>query len=96
MQASVYIMASGRNGTLYIGVTSDLVKRVWQHKQGFVEGFTYKYAVKSLVYYEQHISMESAILREKQMKKWRRQWKVNLIQENNPHWEDLWGSIIEN
>ena len=92
MKPTVYIMASGKKGTLYIGVTSDLIKRVWQHKQSLTEGFTHKYAIKSLVYYEQHESMETAILREKQLKKWRRQWKLNLIYEKNPSWLDLWKS----
>ena len=90
---TVYIMASQKNGTLYIGVTSDLVKRVWQHKQGLAEGFTKKYAVKTLVWYEQHDNMESAISREKAMKKWNRQWKVSLIEKANSDWRDLWGEI---
>ena len=84
MQPTVYIMASEKRGTLYIGVTSNLIQRVWQHKQGIAEGFSQRYGTKSLVYFEQHESMESAILREKQMKKWRRQWKLNLIAEQNP------------
>ena len=84
MQPTTYIMASEKRGTLYIGVTSNLIQRVWQHKQGIAEGFSQRYGTKSLVYFEQHESMESAILREKQMKKWRRQWKLNLIAEQNP------------
>ncbi len=95
MQPAIYILASGKKGTLYIGVTSNLVQRVWQHKEGINEGFTNKYAVKQLVYYELHESMESAVSREKQLKKWRRQWKLNLIHEFNPSWYDLWGSITE-
>lgn len=80
-QPIVYILTSKRNGTLYIGVTSDLQKRVWQHLEGIVEGFTKKYNVKQLVYYEVHEQMESAILREKQMKKWNRAWKISLIEK---------------
>jgi len=94
MQPTTYIMASEKRGTLYIGVTSNLIQRVWQHKQGIAEGFSQRYGTKSLVYFEQHESMESAILREKQMKKWRRQWKLNLIAEQNPDWNDLWESIL--
>lgn len=80
----VYILASRRNGTLYVGVTSNLVKRVWEHKMDAVEGFTKRYGVHSLVWYEVHATMESAILREKKLKKWRRQWKVALIEKNQP------------
>ena len=94
MQPTVYIMASEKRGTLYVGVTSNLIHRVWQHKQGETEGFSKRYRTKSLVYFELHESMESAIRREKQRKKWRRQWKLNLIFENNPAWDDLWESII--
>ena len=94
MQPTTYIMASEKRGTLYIGVTSNLIQRVWQHKEGIAEGFSQRYGTKSLVYFEQHESMESAILREKQMKKWRRQWKLNLIAEQNPDWDDLWESIL--
>ena len=94
MQPTTYIMASEKRGTLYIGVTSNLIQRVWQHKEGIAEGFSQRYGTKSLVYFEQHESMESAILREKQMKKWRRQWKLNLIAEQNPDWNDLWESIL--
>ena len=94
MRPTTYIMASEKRGTLYIGVTSNLIQRVWQHKQGIAEGFSQRYGTKSLVYFEQHESMESAILREKQMKKWRRQWKLNLIAEQNPDWDDLWESIL--
>ena len=90
----VYILASKRNGTLYIGVTSDLVQRVWQHKNDMVEGFTSKYGVHLLVYYEQHGDMELAIIREKQLKKWNRAWKLRLIEEMNPNWEDLYESIL--
>ncbi|MCE2969501.1 MAG: GIY-YIG nuclease family protein [Burkholderiales bacterium] len=86
---AVYILASGRNGTLYVGVTSGLAKRVWQHKEGFVEGFTRKYDIKQLVWYELHPSAESAIAREKRIKEWKRAWKLRLIEESNPYWNDL-------
>ena len=89
----VYIMASKRNGTLYIGVTSDLVKRVYQHKQEHIEGFSKKYKTHFLVYYEQMETMEAAILREKQMKEWKRNWKLRVIEEINPDWEDLYLKI---
>jgi putative endonuclease len=92
-QPCVYILASHRNGTLYIGVTSDLTKRVWEHKQDLVKGFTSKYGVHCLVYYEVHGDMVPAITREKQLKKWRRQWKLRLIEEHNPEWRDLWTEI---
>ncbi len=90
----VYILASGRNGTLYIGVTSDLTKRIWAHKNKTLKGFTSRYEVFDLVYYEAHASMEAAILREKQLKKWKRLWKIRLIEEMNPDWKDLWGDIL--
>ena len=93
-QFYVYILASKRNGTLYTGVTSDLIKRVWQHKRHLVEGFTKKYRVKKLVYYEVHDNAESAITREKQIKKWRRKWKLRLIEEKNPQWTDLYDGIV--
>ena len=91
----VYILASGYNGTLYIGVTSDLIKRVWQHKNKLVEGFTNKFNVSVLVYYEELNDIASAILREKQMKKWNRQWKLNLIEKQNHEWKDLYYEIIK-
>ena len=84
----VYIMASKRNGTLYIGVTSDLVKRVYQHKHDLMEGFTRNYQVHDLVYYETTTDVNAAITREKQLKKWERAEKIQLIEESNPHWED--------
>ena len=93
-QPAVYILASKRNGTLYVGVTSDLVQRVWQHKNDVVEGFTKKYGVHTLVYFELHDDMESAILREKRLKKWNRDWKLRLIEEKNPDWNDLYDSIV--
>jgi predicted GIY-YIG superfamily endonuclease len=90
---AVYILASQRNGTLYIGVTSDLIQRIWQHREGVVEGFTQQHSVKTLVWYEQHETMESAISREKQLKKWNRDWKLRLIEKQNPQWLDLWPEI---
>ncbi len=89
----VYIMASGRNGTLYVGVTSNLIKRVWQHKHD-KKGFTGRYEVFDLVYFEPHVSMQVAIVREKQIKEWKRQWKMRLIEQMNPEWDDLWKSIL--
>jgi putative endonuclease len=86
-------LASKRNGTLYTGVTSNLAQRVWQHKQNMVAGFTEKYNVKILVYYEIHNNAESAISREKRIKKWRRSWKLNLIEGKNPQWKDLFKEI---
>ena len=86
-------MASQRNGTLYIGVTSNLIKRVYEHKNNLVEGFTHKYGVHVLVYYEKHLSAESAIRREKRLKLWKRQWKLALIERNNPKWLDLYLNI---
>jgi len=90
----VYILASKRNGTLYIGVTNNLMKRVYEHKNSLVKGFTQKYHVCSLVYYEQCENVESAIRREKQLKVWHRGWKIRLIEETNPEWKDLYYSII--
>ena len=93
-QPAVYILASGRNGTLYIGVTSDLVKRIWQHRTNSVPGFTERYGVHTLVFWELHASMEAAITREKRLKKWERSWKLRLIEEGNPQWRDLWEDIV--
>jgi putative endonuclease len=93
-QPCVYLLASKRNGTLYVGVTSDLVKRVWEHKNDVVEGFTAKYGVHLLVYYEMHADMLGAITREKQIKKWDRSWKLKLVERNNPEWKDLWPEVI--
>jgi putative endonuclease len=93
-QPAVYILASKRNGTLYVGVTSDLRKRAWIHKNDLIEGFTRKYGVHLLVYYELYEDMVSAITREKQIKKWNRAWKLELIEEQNPDWKDLWDGII--
>jgi putative endonuclease len=93
-QPCVYILASKRNGTLYVGVTSDLVKRIWEHKNDAVDGFTKKYGVHSLVYYEQCADMTTAIAREKQLKKWNRMWKIELIESVNKEWRDLWEDIL--
>jgi putative endonuclease len=92
--AYVYILASDRNGTLYTGVTSGLVKRVYDHKQKLVDGFTKKYRVNKLVYFETFDSIEQAIIREKQIKHWPRQWRIKLIEKNNPEWIDLYDQII--
>ena len=94
-QFYVYILASKRNGTLYLGVTSDIVNRVWQHKNDLAEGFTRKYGVKKLVYYEIHEDAENAIKREKQLKKWRRAWKLELIEARNSEWRDLYADICQ-
>ncbi len=89
----VYMLASQRNGTIYTGVTSDLVQRVWQHKNNLVSGFTKQYQVHDLVWYELHSDMLSAISREKQIKEWRRKWKIHLIEKSNPYWDDLYMDI---
>ena len=90
----VYILASKRNGTLYIGVTGDLIRRIDQHKKKAVEGFTKEYGVDKLVYFEETTEVESAILREKQLKKWNRKWKLDLIEKSNPKWDDLYYQLI--
>lgn len=89
----VYILASHPYGTLYIGVTSDLLKRIWQHREAPVPSFTKKYAIKTLVWYETHTDIRAAITREKQLKKWNRDWKINLIQSANPTWCDLYPGL---
>jgi putative endonuclease len=89
----VYILASERNGTLYIGMTDDLVKRTWQHRNDLIRGFTQRYAVKTLVRYESHESRESAYVRERRLKKWNRAWKLALIERKNPSWRDLWADV---
>ena len=94
-QPAVYMLASQPNGTLYTGVTNDLVRRVWEHRSDTLDGFTKKYGVHRLVYYELHASMIEAIRREKQIMKWRRAWKIELIEKENPEWRDLWPSIVE-
>ncbi len=93
-QYFVYILASKKNGTIYIGVTNDLIKRVWEHKNRVVEGFTKKYNVHNLVYYEQCPDVREAIAREKQLKGWHRQWKIDLIEQSNPAWEDLYDELL--
>jgi len=90
----VYIMANKPNGTLYIGVTSNLMQRVWEHKNNFVEGFTKRYNIHHLVYFEQHEDMFSAITREKRLKKWNRSWKIRIIEKQNPEWKDLYDSLF--
>ena len=90
----VYLLASRRNGTLYVGVTSDLVKRVWQHKENLVDGFSKRYGVHRLVWYERHDSMESAIHREKAIKEWKRRWKLELIEKQNPQWRLLYEDLV--
>ena len=92
-QPAVYILSSDRNGTLYTGVTSDLVARTWQHREHVVDGFTKRHGVGLLVWYELHHTMDSAILREKRIKKWNRAWKLQLVQSANPQWQDLWPII---
>ena len=93
-QPAVYILASKRNGTLYVGVTSELVKRIWEHQNNMVEGFTKRYDIHRLVWYELHESMESAITREKRLKNWKRKWKLELIESRNPKWQDLYHTIV--
>jgi len=93
-QPCVYILASRRYGTLYVGVTSDLARRIWEHRSGCVDGFTEKHGVYLLVYAEFHEAMEDAIVREKRIKKWRRPWKINLIQSMNPAWRDLYDELL--
>lgn len=91
----VYILASKRNGTLYTGVTADLIKRVYEHKNNLIDGFTKKYDVHKLMWYEIHESTESAFNREKQVKKWKKEWKLELIEKDNPEWNDLYESICK-
>ena len=93
-QPAVYILSNKRNGTLYTGVTSDLIKRIWQHRNEHVDGFSKTYSTHLLVYYEIHGDMISAITREKQIKAWKREWKINVIEEFNPYWHDLYPEII--
>jgi putative endonuclease len=93
-QPHVYIMANKRNGTIYIGVTSQLSQRVCQHKMGVVSGLSRQYKTHLLIYYEAHPSMEEAICREKQLKNWKRSWKVNLIESINPYWRDLYDELF--
>ena len=95
-QPCVYLMASRRNGTLYVGVTSNVMKRVWEHKSDLVDGFTKRYGVHILVWYELHQTMESAIAREKVLKEWKRRWKLELIEGVNPQWRDLYTDLVGN
>ena len=90
----VYMLASKRNGTIYVGVTNDIGRRIWEHKNNVIDGFTKKYSIHLLVYYELHHTMPDAILREKQIEKWNRAWKIELIQRDNPQWEDLYENIV--
>jgi len=90
---AVYILASKRNGTLYVGVTNDLIRRIWEHKNDLVEGFTKQYGIHHLVYYELHGDIAVAIAREKQLKKWGRRQKLALVEKTNPYWKDLWEEI---
>ena len=92
-QGYLYILASRRNGTLYVGVTSDLIKRVFEHKRGLIPGFTSKYYVKQLVYFEYYKDIKDAIIREKRIKKWKRAWKLGLIENKNPEWRDLYEEL---
>ena len=93
-QPAVYLLASRYRGTLYVGVPSDLVQRIWQHRQGLVEGFTQRYGVHMLVWFEQHATMLDAIAREKRIKEWKRAWKLELIETNNPRWRDLYDDLL--
>lgn len=93
-QPCVYLLASKRNGTLYVGVTSNLVQRIWQHKNDLLEGFTRRYSVHMLVWYEACGTMQAAIAREKAIKEWKRAWKIRLIEEKNPDWRDLYGDLL--
>jgi len=95
-QPCVYLLASGRNGTLYAGVTSNLVERVWQHKNKQADGFTKRYGIDALVWYELHEDMPNAIAREKAIKEWKRRWKIELIERTNPDWKDLYPEIVGN
>ena len=92
----VYILASRRNGTLYVGMTDDLVRRVWQHREGIIPGFTKQHHVTMLVWYEQHADICDAIAREKKLKRWKRDWKIALLEEGNPHWIDLYPVLVGN
>jgi putative endonuclease len=94
-QFCVYILCNKRNGTLYTGVTSDLLKRVYEHKNNLVDGFTKKYGIHKLVWFEMHENAGQAIIREKQIKKWNRKWKLDLIETCNPHWKDLYEELAE-
>ena len=90
----VYLLAGRHNGTLYCGVTNDLVRRVWEHKEGLADGFSKKYGVKMLVWFETHEDINAAITREKQIKEWRRDWKLEMIEKTNPYWRDLYPELL--
>ena len=90
----VYLLASRRNGSLYCGVTNDLIRRVWEHKEGLTDGFSKKYGVKMLVWFETHEDINAAITREKQIKEWRRDWKLEMIEKTNPYWRDLYPELL--
>ena len=90
----VYILASKQNGALYIGVTNNLIRRVYEHKEGLIDGFSKKYNIKTLVYFEEYTNMKDAIIREKNIKVWQRKWKLRLIEEHNPVWKDLYPEIV--
>ena len=90
----VYILASQRNGTLYTGITNDLARRIWEHKFGYTKGFTHKYRLKMLVWFEHHTDVNAAIAREKRIKRWRRPWKLELIEADNPEWHDLYETLV--
>jgi putative endonuclease len=94
MKPCIYILASSRNGTLYVGVTSDIAQRIWAHRTDSVDGFTKRYRVHRLVYVEFHDTMDAAITREKQLKKWRRAWKLEIIERANPKWRDLFDDLL--
>lgn len=94
-QPAVYIMASAERGTLYIGVTGNLKRRVWEHREGLVKGFTERHGVKHLVWFEHHPDFPAAIAREKQLKHWNRTWKLALIETSNPSWRDLWENLLD-
>ena len=91
----VYVLANQRNGTLYVGVTNELARRVQEHREGLLPGFTKRYGVKLLVYFEPHADINAAILREKRIKRWRRAWKLDLIEQQNPDWRDLWTDLTQ-
>lgn len=90
----IYILASKKNGTLYIGMTNNLIRRIFEHKEKIIEGFTSKYSINKLVYYEEHSYVNDANIREKQMKEWKREWKINLIESLNKNWEDLYENMV--
>jgi len=94
MFAAVYILASQKDGTLYIGVTSNLIQRIWEHKHGIKSGFTSRYRIVHLVWYETYEDIQAAIVREKQLKRWNRAWKIRMIEETNPTWRDLWDELV--